>query len=236
MSLLLALTGGDGGLTATLNVTEAADTIASTGAVAVGAAASITNGADTVSGAASVIVGASASIAGSADTASGLADVQFMPVTATLAVTEAPDTLSATMFNPDSSSVNYYGSGKQAGNRSLIDQVLDKYAAIDRARKNDKPISADTKPDPAFENAEKALKDQKAKADAARKEAEAKAKRQVEEIKAKAAAEAKAKAEMKRKAFPPMEMPHTGEAKRLRDAAIEDEHIMRLMATMLLED
>ena len=77
----------------TANITEAADTSSAAGTVNVTGSASITEAADTASAAGTVAVSGSASITEAADTSSAAATVA---ITGTASITEAADTLTAT--------------------------------------------------------------------------------------------------------------------------------------------
>lgn len=94
LTLLSTLTADEGGVAATLDVTEVADAVASSAAVTVSANAVFTEPADTVSGIGVLTVTATANVSESSDTlTAGVALIT--PALASLLVNEASDVLTA---------------------------------------------------------------------------------------------------------------------------------------------
>lgn len=81
-----------GGITGTASITEAADTLSSTGVLPLAGTAALTEAADTLSAAATLPIAGAASLAEAADT---LSSTGILPLAGAAALTEAADTLSA---------------------------------------------------------------------------------------------------------------------------------------------
>ena len=126
---------------------------------------------------------------------------------------------------------NYYGGGKsQSRDADTTQQVIDKYDAIERARKSQDDVKnrpAQKEEDPLEKLVAEAKRDQAIK-DA----------RQRNLIRAKAdeLAKKRAKVTIERAMRPDIAMPFEAASKALSNQRSEDDKIMALMAMMLLED
>lgn len=113
------------GVTATLAVTEASDTVSSSASVEIAATLAVTESSDTVSSAASVEVSASLAVTESDDSLSSSATVSGGDVTATLSVTEDDDTASSSAEITGTGNVTVLPTGGWWGPRTRTRDEID---------------------------------------------------------------------------------------------------------------